>query len=213
MLIADDHAVVREGLRMLLDAEKDIVVLGEASNGREVEHSIRELVPDVIVMDISMPELNGIEAARRVRMIYPHVQIVILTMYVSAEHIYRALRAGASGYVLKECAGKEVADAVRAVHAGRRYMSRKAHDTMVNDYLQKGAASADVDALEQLSSRERHILQLVAEGRTSVDIAAAVCLSPKTVQSYRSRIMQKLGVDNVAGLVKFAIAHGLIVPE
>jgi DNA-binding NarL/FixJ family response regulator len=177
------------------------------SNGREAVRLARELTPDVVVMDISMPDLNGIEAARQIRVRAPSVRIVMLSMHANREHVHQALAAGAEGYVLKEGAATEVATAVRAVAAGRRYLSPAIESAML-----EAGGSAARGPLESLSARERQVLQLVVEGKSSAAIAHTVHLSPKTVETYRSRLMKKLGVAEVTALVKFAVQHGLTPP-
>ena len=212
--LADDHAVVRDGLRFVLDAEPDLQVVGDAANGRQAVRQVLELHPDVVVMEISMPILNGVEATRQIRAQCPHTQVVILSMHATSEHVYRALQAGVLGYLLKESAGKEVVAAVRAVAAGRRYLGARITDGMVNDYLLRNrSAQAAHSPLERLSAREREVMQRVVEGQTSAAIATAVHLSPKTVETYRSRLMRKLGVRNMPGLVRFAVTHGLTPSE
>jgi DNA-binding NarL/FixJ family response regulator len=206
VLLADDHAVVRDGLRALLEAQTDIEVVGDAANGREVLRLAQQLHPDVVVMDIAMPELNGVEATQQMHDAYPSTQVLILSMHSTTEHIFRALQAGARGYLLKDSAGAEVADAVRVVHAGRRYLSQKIAATVIDDYI---AERHRTSPLESLSSRERQILQLVAEGKSSTEIAAILFLSPKTVDTYRSRLMHKLDIGDLPSLVKFAIQHGV----
>lgn len=206
VLLADDHTVVRDGLRVLLEASGDIRVVGAAADGRKAIEEVRRLKPAVIVMDIAMPALNGIDATMEILRVHPEAKVLILSMHYSSEHVYRALQAGASGYLLKESAGAEVVQAVRAVAGGRRYLSQKITDTVVEDYLREGRREGP---LESLSPRERQILQLTVEGRSSAEIGAALHLSPKTVDTYRSRLMQKLGIDDTAGLVKFAIQNGL----
>jgi len=206
VLLADDHAVVRDGLRALLEAQTDIEVVGDAANGREVLRLAQQLHPDVVVMDIAMPELNGVEATQQMHDAYPSTQVLILSMHSTTEHIFRALQAGARGYLLKDSAGAEVADAVRVVHAGRRYLSQKIAATVIDDYI---AERHRASPLESLSSRERQILQLVAEGKSSAEIAAILFLSPKTVDTYRSRLMHKLDIGDLPSLVKFAIQHGI----
>ena len=160
-----------------------------------------------------MPELNGIDAAMQIREQCPSTQIVVLSMHGTAEHIHRALQAGARGYLLKESAGKEVVTAIRAVHGGRRYLSERIADTVVDDYMGRFTALPEKSPLERLSSREREVLQLVVEGKSSADIAASIYLSPKTVDTYRSRIMEKLDIHDVASLVRFAIEHSLTPSE
>lgn len=205
VLLADDHAVVRDGLKVLLQQAADISVVGEAADGREAVRRAQELKPDVVIMDIAMPELNGVEAARLLRDKCPATRVVMLTMHSSSEHVFRALEAGAAGFVLKESAGEEVTAAVRAAHAGRRHLSRAI--AAIESAAQSRAGHAS--PLGSLSAREREVLQLVVEGHSSAEIAATVHLSPKTVETYRGRFMKKLGVNNVADLVKFAIEHGL----
>ena len=213
VFLADDHAIVRDGLKYLLESQPDICVVGTAENGRDAVRQVLKTKPDVVIMDISMPELNGIDAARQIIEQSPETRIVILSMHSASEHVSRALRSGAGGYLLKESAGTEVIDAVRAVHKGIRYLSRKISDNIVTKYIAGEAEVSDSNVLSSLSPRETEILQLVAEGKTSADIANTIFLSPKTVETYRSRIMQKLNIDDIAGLVKFAIKHGLTTLE
>ena len=209
VLLVDDHAVVRDGLRFLLEAGGNITVVGEAADGRQAVRQVQALLPEVVVMDIAMPELNGIEATQQIRQACPSTQVVILSMYATKEHILRALRAGANGYLLKESAGQEVVDAIRAVRAGRRYLSQSITETVIDDYVHERQAPPAQSPLERLSSREREILQLVVEGKSSTEIAEILYLSPKTVETYRSRLMRKLGLSDLPSLVKFAIQHGL----
>jgi len=205
VFVADDHAIVREGLASLLAAQPDLSVIGTAADGRDALRQVVKLLPDVVIVDIAMPQMNGIEAAREIRGRVPRTRLVILSMHSSVEHVFHALEAGAAGYVLKESAGKEIIEAVRAVHAGRRYLSPRVAEMMAEVVSRRSTDSP----LNRLSGRERQILQLVAEGRSSAQIAATLHLSPKTVDTYRSRLMQKLHIGDVAGLVKFAIQHGL----
>jgi len=210
VLIADDHAVVRDGLKLLLESRQDIKVVALASNGREAVKLVKKLSPDVAVLDIAMPELNGIEAALRIREASPRTRTIMLSMHATSEHVFRSLQAGAVGYLLKESAGSEVVKAVMAVHAGKRYLSEKIDDP---GHVADGPTAGARSPLERLSEREREVLQLVVEGRSSAQIAASINLSPKTVETYRSRIMQKLDVHDVAGLVKFALSHGVTGKE
>lgn len=207
VLLVDDHAVVRDGLSALLQHAPDFSIVGVAGNGREAVAEARRLMPDVVVMDIAMPELDGIEATRRIREQCPGTKVLILSMYLSSEHVHRALRAGAHGYVLKDGAGQEVAEAIRAVQAGRRYLSNRVADAMIDDYLRGGAAQ--VGPLDSLSLREHDVLHLVVEGQTNKAIGKLLSISPKTVETYRARIMRKLKVHDTVGLVKFAMRHGL----
>jgi DNA-binding NarL/FixJ family response regulator len=206
VLLADGHAVVRDGLRVLLKAQADIDVVGDVANGRELLRQAQQLNPDVVLLDIGMPEMNGIEATLQMRDACPSTQILILSMHSTTEHTFRALQAGARGYLLKDSAGAELVDAVRAVHAGRRYLSQKITATVIDDYI---AERHRASPLESLSRRERQILQLIVEGKSSAEVAATLFLSPKTVDTYRSRMMQKLGIGDLPNLVKFAIQHGV----
>lgn len=209
VLLADDHAVVRDGLRFLLEAQGDIVVVGDAADGRLAVRQAQQLQPDVVVMDIAMPELNGIDATQQVRELCPSTHVLILSMHSTAEHIFRALQAGARGYLLKESAGTELVEAVRSVKAGRRYLSEKIVDTVVDDYVDQSQATLGKSPLERLSPREREILQLVVEGKSSAEIGERLFISAKSVETYRSRLMQKLGISDLPSLIKFAIQHGL----
>ena len=209
VLLADDHAMMRDGLKALLAACPDINVAAEVSDGHQAVSLAERLKPDVVIMDVAMPELNGIDATQLIRDRFPQIRVVILSMHSSAEHVFRAFAAGARGYLLKESAGTEVEAAVRAVHAGRRYLSSSIA-LLVSD---PRFAASRRSPLDSLSPRERQVLQLVVEGCSSADIAARVHLSPKTIDTYRSRLMRKVGVKDVVSLVKFALQHGLTPPE
>ena len=209
VLLADDHTIVRDGLRALLEANPEIQVVGDAANGLQVVDKVNELKPDIVVMDISMPEVNGIEATRKILETNPGVGIIILSMLGTADHVFHALQAGAHGYLLKESAGREVMQAVQAVYAGEMYFSKPIAQTVINDYIQ-ARAETQSDPLESLSIRENEILCMVVEGKSSAEIGKRLNLSPKTIDSYRSRMMQKLGVSDYPELVRYAIKHGLI---
>jgi DNA-binding NarL/FixJ family response regulator len=208
--IADDHTIVRDGLAVMLQVHSDITVVGSGSDGRQAVKEIEQLHPDVVIMDIAMPNLNGIEAALLLRDVAPAVKTIMLSMYATKEHIFRALQAGARGYLLKNSAGSELVNAIRIVQSGQRYLSQKIADTVVDDYLLESRAAGPLDAL---STREREVLQLVAEGHSSAQVAAMLSLSPKSIETYRSRLMQKIGVSDLPSLVKFSIHHGLISLE
>jgi DNA-binding NarL/FixJ family response regulator len=204
--LADDHRVLRDGLRILLESQEDIRVVGDAENGNKAIEGITSLKPDVAVMDITMPELNGIEAAQIIHETLPETGIVILSIHSDLEHIFRALQAGAQGYILKESAGSEVISAVRAVYLGRRYLSPSIRDSVMEAYMQNHQMHSP---LELLSTREREVLQLTVEGHSSAAIADRINISPKTVDTYRSRLMGKLGMRDLPELVRFAIKHGI----
>lgn len=206
VLLADDHAVVRDGLRALLEAQPGIEVVGDVANGREAVREAQRLQPDVAVMDIAMPDLNGIEATLQMQDACPLTQVLILSMHSTTEHVFHALRAGARGYLLKDSAGAKVAEAVRVVHSGRRYLSEKIAATVIDDYIAERHRTSPLDSL---SRRERQILQLIAEGKTSAEVGTMLFLSPKTIDTYRSRMMHKLGIGDLPNLVKFAIQHGI----
>lgn len=205
VFVADDHAIVRDGLTQILAGQPDIEVVGTAANGREALQQILVLQPSVVVLDISMPELDGLEVMRRLLEARPGLPIVILSMHCGAHIVFNALEAGARGYLLKESAGREVIDAVRAIHEGRRYLSPEAAAIVAEGIHDRRGASP----LDSLSRREREILKLVADGNSSAAIGRLLHLSPKTVDTYRSRLMQKLQITDVTGLVKFAIQFGI----
>jgi DNA-binding NarL/FixJ family response regulator len=203
ILIADDHAIVAEGLQALINAQSDMEVVGLAGNGREAVSQTLEKEPDVVVMDNAMPELNGIEAARIIRKRCAQTRVVMLSMHSTSVHVHRALQAGVGGYVLKESVGRELVDAIRAVHAGRRYLSKP----LADDLLDRLVTDVPEDPLSRLSDRERQVLQMLAEGHSVVDIADKLSLSRKTVETYRGRMMEKLDLHDFASLIKFAIQH------
>ena len=206
ILIADDHAIVAEGLKHLVEAQSDLEVVATVGDGRSAVRVAKETEPDVVLMDLSMPELNGADAARAIIDERPDCRVIVLSMYAEREYVRRALKAGATGYVVKRSAAKELVEAIRAVHAGQRYLSPRVADVVIDDY----AADGKADLLEKLSAREREVLQLLAEGRSGAEIAQRLALSQKTVETYRARLVEKLGIRDVAGLVKFAIQRGLV---
>jgi DNA-binding NarL/FixJ family response regulator len=213
VFLADDHTVVREGLRAYLDAQSDIRVVGEAGNGREAVQQIAHLKPDVAVLDIGMPEVNGIEATTQIGQHCPSVGVVILSMHSTNEYVFRALQAGASGFVVKESAGRELINAVRAVHIGHRYLSQKISDQLIDDYVERREAVEEESPLNELSEREQQILKQLVEGKTTAEIADNLSLSTTTINTYRSRLMKKLNISDLPSLVKFAIRHGLTEVE
>ncbi len=210
LLIVDDHFVVRVGLRTLLEDEPDMVVVGEAGNGAEAVANAQQLQPDVVVMDISMPEMDGLEATRRIRAICPNTHILILTVHAQERYLFPVLKAGASGYVLKSTVDTELVDAIRAVAQGGAFLYPSAMRMVLEDYLTRAHSGDEQDAYERLSEREREVLKLIALGHTAGDIAEQLGLSPKSVETYRARIMEKLGLDSRPALVKYALARGLL---
>jgi DNA-binding NarL/FixJ family response regulator len=206
ILIADDHGVVAEGLKQLVEAEPDMQVVALVGDGREAVQQARDSQPDVVLMDLSMPELNGADATRAILQRDPKCRVIVLSMYAQREYVRRALKAGAAGYVVKRSAAKEVVEAIRAVHAGQRYLSPRVADVVLEDY----SDDKQDDPLARLSAREREVLQLLAEGRTGAEIAQRLSLSQKTVETYRARLVEKLGIRDLAGLVRFAIQRGLV---
>ena len=206
ILIADDHGVVAEGLKHLVEAEADMEVVAVVGDGREAVQQARDAQPDVVLMDLSMPELNGADATRAILQRDPKCRVIVLSMYAQREYVRRALKAGAAGYVVKRSAAKEVVEAIRAVHAGQRYLSPRVADVVLEDYTD----DKQDDLLSRLSAREREVLQLLAEGRTGAQIAERLSLSQKTVETYRARLVEKLGIRDLAGLVRFAIQRGLV---
>jgi DNA-binding NarL/FixJ family response regulator len=208
ILLADDHVVVRDGLRLVLETQADFRVIGEANNGREAVRQATRHHPDVIIMDIAMPELSGIEATWQIVQSCPTTQVIILSMYATVTHVRRALHAGAHGYVLKSSVSAEVIDAIRAVRSGKRFLSQKISNVVSEDLLRQDQGQEKA-TLDLLSSREREILSLVVEGKTSAEIANLLSLAPSTVDTYRSRLMEKLDLHTLPDLVKFAIRHGL----
>jgi DNA-binding NarL/FixJ family response regulator len=209
VVLADDHAVVRDGLRALLEANPEIKVVGDAATSQEVVDKVAELTPDIVIMDISMPGVNGIEATRQIQQAHPEVKVIILSMLGTADNVFHALEAGARGYLLKESAGRDVMEAVQVIAKGEMYFSQPITQTMVKDYM-RAREESQANPLESLSMRENEILCMVVEGKTSAEIGQSLHLSPKTIDSYRSRMMQKLGISDMPELIKFAIKHGLI---
>ncbi|GAC1460367.1 MAG: response regulator transcription factor [Ktedonobacterales bacterium] len=210
VLLADDHTILRAGLKMMLNAQPDIEVVGEASDGKHAVAEAQRLQPDVILMDITMPDWNGIEATRQVKRLQPDVRVLVLTMHENEEYLFQVLRAGASGYMLKEVADTELISAIRIVNAGSFYLSSSAQSMMVGDYLQRVRTGEERDSYSDLTEREREILKLVAEGYTNNQIAERLFISPKTVDTHRTHIMDKLNLHSRAELVKYAMRRGLL---
>jgi DNA-binding NarL/FixJ family response regulator len=211
VLLVDDHALVRAGIRSLLQGLPEVEVVGEADDGQEALRLAEALRPDVVLMDVGLPGLNGLEVAGRLGASDPAVRVIILSMHTSEPYVLRALRAGCAGYLVKSSAVSELAVAVRSVARGETYLSPVVSKRVVHDYVTRAGGAAD--PLEALTPRQREILQLVAEGNTSKDIAQRLDLSAKTVEAHRAQLMERLDVHDVAGLVRFAVRVGLVAPE
>jgi len=208
IILADDHQIVRQGLRILLEAETDMEIIAEADNGRKVLKQAQELLPDVIIMDLSMPELNGIEATRQILSGAPEVKVIALSMHSDSLFVLNMIKSGASGYLLKDCALEELVKAIRAVVDDKTYLSPGVSDIVIRDFV-TGWQTTNSSAFSVLSPREREVLQLMAEGRTTNQIADGLCVSVKTVEAHRKQVMTKLGIHSVAELTKYAIRQGL----
>lgn len=213
VLLADDHAVVRKGISMLLNAEPTLEVVGEASDGLEAVALTEQLLPDVVVMDISMPKLNGIAATHRIHNRFPEIGVIALTMHDNEAYFYEVLQAGGSGYVLKDAAPGDLVKAIQAAAAGKPYLAPTVVSRLANDYLQRTPDSQEHNRLDGLTARERQILTLVAEGHTNQQIADRLVVSVKTVETHRTNLMQKLDLHDRTELVKYAIRKGLISLE
>ena len=209
VVVADDHTILRQGIKALLDNQEEIEVVGEAKDGREAIKAIEELSPDVILMDIAMPGLNGLEATRRIKKKFPRTKVVVLTMHTNEEYIFQILNAGADGYLVKETAFQDLISAINSVHRGEAFMSPSISKKVMTDYIQRAQGEEKV-GFDTLTTREREILQLVAEGNSNKKIAEVLFISPKTVETHRAHIMDKLNIHDRAGLIKYAIRKGMI---
>jgi two-component system response regulator NreC len=209
ILLADDHKIVRQGVRTLLAAEPDMEVVGEADNGRATLRLAQELSPQVIIMDISMPDLNGIDATRQILAETPGVKVIALSMHSDSLFVLNMLKAGASGYLLKDCALEKLVKAIRTVVANKTYLSPGISDILIKDFMEGWSTTTGASAFSVLTAREREVLQLMAEGNSTSQIAHSLCVSVKTVEAHRKQLMNKLGIHNVAGLTKYAIREGL----
>lgn len=208
LLLADDHTLVRAGIRSLIKELEDMEVVAEAANGREALRLVADLNPDVVLMDISMPEMNGLDATARIVSKHPGVHVIVLSMNATEEHVLQAVRAGASGYLLKNIDPAELPAAIRAVHAGDKYFT-----SAVGKYLVSGVLEGKKSSLDRLTSRQREVLQLVAEGYSSKEIGRKLNISVKTAEVHRSDLMKALDIHDVAGLVRYAIRMGLVSPD
>lgn len=209
VLLADDHAMIRQGLRLLIEKQPDIELVFEAKDGREAVEHVRELLPEVVIMDLSMSNLNGIEATRQIVNEFPHTKVIALSIHSNNRFVADMLRAGASGYVLKECLFEELVQAIHIVKEGKNYLSPQITGIVVEDYIKRITRVVD-SPLSSLSSREREILQLIAQGKSTKQIALELHVSTKTVDANRRKVMDKLDANTIADLVKIAISENLI---
>ena len=209
VLVADDHTIVRKGICSLIDGKADIQVRGEAEDGREAIEKVEALSPDVVLMDITMPRLNGLEATRQIKKMFPQVKVLALTMYTNEEYILQILQAGASGNVIKQAAPAELISAIHAVYNGDSFLSPSISKTIIDEYLKHSAPSLPAEH-EKLTDREREVLQLIAEGYSNREIADKLQVSIKTVSVHRTNLMEKLEIHNVTDLVKYALRKGII---
>jgi len=212
VLIADDHGIVRQGLRALLEKSPDVSVIGEASDGREAVRLAAELRPNIVVMDIAMPMLNGVDATSQILSRDPEIKIIILSMHSDESYILRALSAGAKGYLLKDSAEGDILPAVQTVAEGRPYFSPVIASTLLDEYLQTMKKNKVRDSYDLLSEREKEVLQLLAEGKSNKEVASLLNLSPYTIESHRTSLMQKLNLHNTAEIVLYAVRKNIIVP-
>ncbi len=210
IVVADDHTLIRRGIVGLLDAQPDMEVVGEAGSSREALARVAELMPEVVLMDITMPDGNGIDAAREVKKRFPNVHVLILTVHDREDYLFQALRAGAAGYILKGADVQDLLLAVRTVHTGEVYLYPSLTKKLLGDFLRRAEAGEDNASFDSLSEREREVLRLIAQGKTSPEIARILVLSPHTVQTHRDHIMEKLNLHRKADLIKYAIQKGLI---
>ncbi len=213
VLIADDHSVVRAGIRMLVSSHPDIEVVGEARDGAEAIALAGALKPDVVVMDVAMAGLSGLEATRQLRQLCPDTRVLMLTMHDDEDYFFEAVRSGASGYVLKEAAPAEVVDAIRTVAVGGVAFDSSLARKLLDDYLRRVEAGEEGESFGRLTDREREVLRLTAEGRSAREIAEMLVLSPKTVERHRANIMDKLNLRNRAEVIRYAIRKGIVSPD
>lgn len=209
VLLAEDHTIVRQGLVALLRSEPEIEVVGEASDGVEAVEMAKKLVPDIVLMDIAMRNLNGLEATRRIKKLFPQMKVLVLTMYENEEWIFQILKAGASGYLVKDSAMTDLHSAIRVVHQGESFLSPSISKKVIDEYIRKAEGKEEDRLEERLSDREREILQLIAEGHSIPQIASLLCISKKTVEAHKTHIMEKLNIHDKVGLIKYAIRMGL----
>ncbi len=210
VLIADDHTIVREGISMILALQDDIEVVGEAADGLEAIDKVSKLSPDVVLLDIAMPGLGGLEAAREIIKNSPRSKVLVLTQYDNAEYIYRFLKIGVAGYVLKKAVGSDLVTAIRAVYQGKSFLDPAIADKVIKGFIEKPQVDGTESLYDRLSDREKQVLKLIAEGNTMQQIADILSLSIKTVMTHRTNLMEKLGIHNRTELIKYAIRQGLV---
>ncbi|MGI9332273.1 MAG: response regulator [Gammaproteobacteria bacterium] len=208
VILADDHRIMRDGLRSVLESESGFEIVGEAQNGREAVKLTRQLEPDVVVMDVGMPDLNGVDATSQIADLGLSTKVVALSMHAEGQYVQGMLQAGAAGYILKDCAGDELVQALQAVMSNRSYVSPQITDVIVSDYVARLSGEVTAQA-PVLSTREREVLQLISEGQSTASIAERLHVSVKTVETHRKRLMDKLDIRSVAGLTKYAIREGI----
>jgi two-component system, NarL family, response regulator NreC len=211
VLLVEDHHVVRKGISYLLSLEEDIDIIGEAEDGNNAIKMVKDLCPDVVIMDITMPNLNGIDAVKQIKKSIPETKVIILTMHTREQYIRQALREGASGYLLKESTQEELVNAIRTVHKGGVALSPSISRFVLNEYVRQADPKKEVDSLELLTDRERQVLRLIAEGKTNKEIAKCLSISKSTVNIHRTNIMQKLNIHDTVGLVRYSVEKGIIV--
>ena len=210
IILADDHTIVRQGLAKLLEGEPGFNVVGEAENGREAVSKVEELRPDVVIMDISMPMLNGIEATRQIKKTRPRTRVIILSMHCHDRYIKELFSLGASGYLLKDSTGSDIVKAIRSAMDGDTYMSPAVSRLVIEDYVSTKKKSFREELYTSLSNREREVFQIIAEGHSTREISEILCISPSTVKTHRAKIMEKLRIENISQLVQFAIRIGIV---
>jgi two-component system response regulator NreC len=210
VLVADDHTIVRDGICALLGLAADIEVVGEATDGREALEKVKELAPDVVLMDVAMPIMGGLEATRRIRKDFPQTKVLALTQYADKEYVFPVIQAGANGFISKAAASLELTMGIRSVHRGESFLSPAVARLLVEDYQQGGNSRSETDPYDQLTDRERDVLKLIAEGYTTQEIADTLVISRKTVEGHRTSLMGKLDIHNRIDLVKYALRKGII---
>jgi two-component system response regulator NreC len=210
IFLADDHTIIRQGLAKLLEGEPRFRVVGEAENGREAVKKVQELKPDIVIMDIAMPLLNGIEATRQIKKIYPKTKVIILSMYSHDRYISELLSLGACGYLLKDCSGADIIKAINAALNGDTYLSPSISRLVIEDYVSLKKKYSREDLYSSLSNREREVFQLIAEGHSTKEISEILYISPSTIKTHRTKIMEKLKIENTSQLIQFAIRIGMV---